>query len=126
MAAKLNKDVIGGLSRAIVDNEKIKQLDMRCSQLIENVSNAILVINPRDYTIVMANRALLEGVKMKIEDVIGKTCYEVTHNRSTPCSPPNDICPIKVMMETGRSVDVEHIHYNREGNKFYVGFCSPN
>ena len=89
-------------------------------RVLESINDAILVIDVKDFTIVAANRALLEQVKMSEEEVIGKPCYLVTHDRSEPCCPPNDICPIQEMIKTGKTVVVEHIHYDKEGNPFHV------
>jgi PAS domain S-box-containing protein len=53
-------------------------------------------------------------------DIVGKNCYEVTHHLSSPCEPPNDIGPIKQILETGEPTTVEHIHYDVDGNPVYV------
>ncbi len=84
------------------------------------LSDLILLINPEDFTVIEANAAILEKLKMKKEEVIGKTCYALTHRRSTPCEPPNDICPLSELMKTGREVTVEHIHYDSKGTPFYA------
>ena len=53
-------------------------------------------------------------------DVIGKTCYEITHNTSTPCQPPNDTCPIQEVLETGVPVKVEHVHIDKDNHERIV------
>ena len=88
--------------------------------VFDNVSEQILIINVEDYKVVDANRALLEALKLKKEDVVGKTCYEVTHQRSTVCVAPYDVCPISEMLKTGKPVSVEHTHYDKDDNPFYV------
>lgn len=88
--------------------------------IFDSVSEEILIISVEDFTIVDANRALLEKVKLKHEDVIGKTCYSVTHHKSIMCTAPNDICPIREMLNTGKPVTVEHTHYDSDGIPFYV------
>ena len=88
--------------------------------VFDSVSDGIMVVNVEDYVVVEANRALLEALKLKAEEVIGRTCFAVTHGRSTPCADPNDVCPIREMLRNGQPVRVEHAHYDEEGNKFYV------
>jgi PAS domain S-box-containing protein len=39
-----------------------------------------------DYRIIEVNRALLEMVGLKREDVVGKHCYEVSHHLENPCA----------------------------------------
>lgn len=97
-----------------------KEAEGRYSSLVENIIGAVLVINPDDYTIVTANRAALEQVRMMEEGVVGRTCHEVIHRRSTSCGPPEHVCPIREMMETGRCVTVEHTHYDEDGNPLWV------
>jgi PAS domain S-box-containing protein len=88
--------------------------------VFDSVSDGIMVINVEDYVVVDANRALLEALKLKAEEAIGRTCFAVTHGRSTPCAAPDVVCPIREMLRTGQPVKVEHAHYDEEGNKFYV------
>ena len=40
-----------------------------------------MVVNVEDYTVVDANRALLDYVELKREEVVGKPCFMVTHGR---------------------------------------------
>jgi PAS domain S-box-containing protein len=50
----------------------------------------------------------------------------VTHNRSIPCQPPNDICPMKVALETGKTFVAEHIHIDKNNNQHFVEItCFP-
>ena len=94
--------------------------------VFDNVSEEILIINVEDYTVVDVNRVFLEQVKMTKQEVIGKTCYEVTHNRSVPCAPPNDACPISEMLRTRHPIKVEHTHFDKDGNRFHVEiYASP-
>ncbi len=44
----------------------------------------------------------------------------MTHNIDTPCSPPNDVCPIKEFERTGVPVTTVHTHYDNSGKPSYV------
>ncbi len=90
------------------------------SSIIDSISDELLVIDPTDYRIVKANQALLTRLKLHEKDVLGQTCYKVTHHASEPCKPPQDICPIQELVQTGKSVTVEHIHFDKDNKKFYV------
>jgi len=100
--------------------EEIKRLNEFRGLVLGSISDAVMVINPKDYTIIMANKAALRQLRMEEGEVVGKTCYEITHHRSTPCSSPHDVCPIYRMLKTEEPKVVEHIHYNEEGDKVYV------
>jgi PAS domain S-box-containing protein len=53
--------------------------------IVESISEALLVIDPKDYRIIAANSEASRELNLRKEDLIGKTCYEATHNSSTPC-----------------------------------------
>ncbi len=90
------------------------------SSIIDSISDELLVIDPNDYRIVKANQALLTRLKLPEKDVLGQTCYKVTHHAVTPCKPPQDICPVQELLKTGKSVTVEHTHFDKDNHKFYV------
>ena len=101
--------------------EALRESEARYRTLFNSISDSILLINLDDFTIIDANPAALKQVKMEEGEVVGKTCYEVTHLCSSPCKPPDHVCPIREMMETaGRSITLEHTHYGRDGNPFYI------
>ncbi len=83
-------------------------------KILNSISDAILVIDSKNYKILSANEAALKELKSDKEHLIGKPCYEATHHRSTPCIPPNDVCPIQEMLKTKSSVTVEHKHFNQK------------
>jgi PAS domain S-box-containing protein len=100
--------------------EKLRFLKEFNERVINSLGDALLVIDPNDYTIISANEAALKQLKMREEDLIGKTCYETTHHRSTPCKPPHDVCPIQEMLKTGETVTLEHTHFDKDNNEIYV------
>lgn len=89
-------------------SEKLRFLKEFSERVVDSIGDALLVIDPNDYTIISANETALRQLKSRREDLIGKTCYETTHHRSTPCKPPHHICPIQEMLKTGKVVTVEH------------------
>ena len=50
---------------------------------------------------------------------MGKTCYEVTHNRQTPCEAPHN-CPLQEVLETGKVATANHIHFDKDQNRIDV------
>ena len=100
--------------------EELRRSEEHYRTMFNSVSDAILLINPHDYTIIGANRTALQQGKMDETEVMGKHCYEVSHRRSTPCEPPEHLCPIREMMERDSSVTVEHTHYDSKGVPFYA------
>ena len=100
--------------------EKLKKLKAFDERIIDSLGEALLVIDPDDYRIINVNKEALKQLILRREDLIGKTCYEATHHRSTPCQAPEHICPIRKMLETGSPVTVEHTHFAHQNNEVNV------
>jgi len=118
------KKLIQGTFRDITDLKKVneqlfnmKEFDER---IIDSLGDALLIIDPEDFTILNANKVAHEQLKLERKEIIGKTCYETTHLRSSPCKPPNHICPIREMKKTGKPVIVEHTHFDSQQNEVIV------
>lgn len=107
---------------AIKKLEKSKEKVVKLQKTVfDNVNDAILVIDTIDFTIKTANEKAMNQIGIDdINKIIGKTCYSVTHNRSSPCKEPNDSCPVTKMIDTRKNVTVEHTHYNKKGDPFFV------
>lgn len=85
--------------------------------VLDNLQDSIAMINVEDYSIVSANRAFLDEFDQELGDIVGRTCFEVTHQRQTPCEPPYDTCPLVTTLENGTHEVVEHIHFAKDGKK---------
>ena len=79
--------------------------------ILESLPHPFYVINANDYTIVMANSA--SNLVLSSGE---PTCYGLTHNRSEPCNDSEHPCPIEEVKKTRRSVVLEHMHYDKDGN----------
>ena len=89
-------------------------------RVVNAVGDALLVIDPSNYRIISANEAAFKQLRLSKDELIGKTCYEATHHRTTPCTPPYDVCPIQEMLTTGNPVMVEHQHFDQENRKIDI------
>ncbi len=89
-------------------------------RVFNSVSDAVSIINVADFTIIAANECFLRKYRLKEADVIGRACYELTHRRSAPCVPPDDLCPLSEVIASGESAVVEHVYSDSEGKKSYV------
>jgi PAS domain S-box-containing protein len=89
-------------------------------RVIDSVSDALIVIDPIDYTIIDANKAALKQLKSVKKDLIGKTCYEATHHRLTACASPQDACPIEEAIKTGKPSVMIHQHFDKNNKPIDV------
>ncbi len=118
---------LAGLSfiiRDITERKKAEDLLNKSKEFAETVINsmndAIAVIDVNNFMITDINSVFLKNYGMMKKEVVGKTCYEITHKRTQPCTPPNDICPLLNTLNTGKYSMVEHEHYLKSGEKQYV------
>lgn len=116
MAKKIDQDIT-----YLENAKKTIELHSRFSRtVIDSLTDALSVIDVSDFKIRDVNRVFLETYRLKKEDVIGKTCYEITHKRTVPCSPPDDVCPLMETVKTGKPSTQEHVHCTKDGGKRYV------
>ncbi|MCX5678701.1 MAG: PAS domain S-box protein [Candidatus Omnitrophica bacterium] len=87
--------------------------------IVNGITDGILLIS-KDFKIIWANKAMLKKAGCLSEEIIGKHCHEITHKRNSPCVPPNDICPIREVLRTGKSTAVTHTHFDRQNNRRFV------
>jgi PAS domain S-box-containing protein len=100
--------------------EKLRNWKEFNERVVDSIGDPLLIINPRDHAIISANEAALKQLKSRKEDLIGKTCFEATRHRSTPCAPPHGVCPIQELLKTGKPVTVEHQYVDEDNNRMFV------
>jgi PAS domain S-box-containing protein len=119
---KINGAVI--TSREITERkkteEKLRFWKEFNERIVDSIGDSLLVIDPADYTIRSANKAALKQLKLRRKDLMGNTCYKITHHSLTPCKPPYHVCPIQETLKTGKTVTVEHTHFDGDNSERYV------
>lgn len=80
----------------------------------------VIIIDPKDYTIVDANPAYLRKEGISKKDILGRRCYEITHKRLLPCRGRFEACPLKETLKTRRVARAEHVHYDKGDNPYFV------
>ena len=113
-----------GIARDITGDKRAEQELKHSSEVSETILNsmndAVSLIDTDDLHIIDVNRAFQKQYGLSKEDIIGRPCYEVTHNRREPCCPPHDICPLDETVRERRSAHAEHIHFLPDGSKTYA------
>ncbi len=115
---------IQGTFRDITERKKaaehVKNLKEFDERIIDSLGEALLIIDPEDYTILNANKTACDQLKFEREKLIGRTCYEATHALQTPCMSPDHVCPIREMLKTGMPATAEHIHFDIDHHEVFV------
>ena len=69
------------------------------------------------YRILAANTAYRQQFSPQ-RSVIGRTCYEVSHNFSVPCDQAGESCPMALSRESGQRERVLHLHHTPHGEEY--------
>jgi PAS domain S-box-containing protein len=88
------------------ENVRLQEAILRAKQEWERtfdaVSDAIVVLD-HDFRVQLANQAMGKLLGLRLEEIVGRHCYELVHKGS---SPPRE-CPFRQMLETGRQESAE-------------------
>jgi PAS domain S-box-containing protein len=97
--------------RKNAEKEVIKQ-NKFLNRVIESLSFPFYVINSKDFSVELANSA---AKKTTVKENI--TCYALLHEKDTPCSGTDHLCPVKIIKRTKKPFRTEHIHIDENGTK---------
>jgi DNA-binding NtrC family response regulator len=72
------------------------------------------ILFDRHYRIVAANAAYRQQFSPQSQ-VVGRTCYEVSHHFDVPCDQAGESCPLARSRESGQRERVLHLHHTPQG-----------
>jgi two-component system NtrC family sensor kinase len=87
--------------------------------LWKGFKEAIFLLKP-NFQIVDANEAMLKLLGVSRNQVVGRTCHEISHGVLAPCDSASCYCPMRETIETGLSAHAIHEHRDREDRPHYV------
>ncbi len=113
-----------GYSRDITERQQAEdellEQHKYMQSIIDSVDDPIMVIK-EDYTVSLMNSMLhQQTINTNVTDPEHPKCYEISHQRSTPCDGHNHPCPLQIVMESEEHISVVHDHINVNGKKKYV------
>lgn len=94
--------------------KRTKQL---CDLFFTELVNEEVFVIDTSFTIIDVNNLPLQKYGLERKDVIGKHCYEVTHQVKEPCSSKAHPCPMVEIQKTRQPYRCTHIHYDKEGHR---------
>lgn len=75
------------------------------------------ILCDRNYRILAANEAYRNHWEGRRE-IVGRTCYEVSHRYATPCDQAGESCPLQSSLRSGQRERVVHLHHTPHGERF--------
>jgi PAS domain S-box-containing protein len=99
--------------------EKLRQSEEFIRSILDTVDEGFIVID-RDFRIMTANRAYCSFVGEICDSVIGRHCYEISHQKLTPCYEMGEECAVRHVFDTGEPHTALHRHPDSKGSILYV------
>jgi two-component system cell cycle sensor histidine kinase/response regulator CckA len=91
----------------------VRETDLKRVAVTANIQEHI-ILHDRTLTALWANKAAGDSVGLTPEEVVGRHCYELWHQRTEPCL----VCPVLTAMETGTQQTNELM--TPDGRWFYI------
>ena len=77
----------------------LTQAEGLSATILDSIDDHIVILDCRTFKIQGANKAFLRDYGLTREQVLGRTCHEVTHESASPCSGTGNSCPIQAMLD---------------------------
>lgn len=111
-------DILKVQKELIETRRSLRQTKTFLERVLNSIEEEILVIDT-EFKIVDVNEAMLKAVGLPKEDVLGKYCYQISHQSETPCDSKDHPCPMEKVLRTGSHSQVTHKHCKSDGDVRY-------
>ena len=118
VSSNLFYDVFNIQKELINTRRSLRQTKAFLERVINSIQEEILVIDT-EFKIVDANDAAIKAAGLSKEQVLGKYCYQVSHQSEMPCNSKDHPCPMQDVLSTGTHSQVIHKHYKSDGEVRY-------
>jgi PAS domain S-box-containing protein len=98
---------------------KVRENERFIMSILESIGEGLIVVD-RDFQILAANRAYCELAGAPLAEVVGRHCYECSHQRTQPCEELGEECAVRHTFQTGEASRVIHTHHDPHGNPQYI------
>jgi transcriptional regulator with PAS, ATPase and Fis domain len=96
--------------------KEYSSLPVELLALLESLPEPRILVDP-DYRILSANAAYRHTFGNPA-DIIGRTCYEISHHYDKPCDQCGESCPRQTAMKSRQPSRVLHLHHTPRGQEY--------
>jgi signal transduction histidine kinase len=82
-------------------------LEIVPQDLLDSIEDELLVIDS-EFRVQFANSTMRRKIQEEARPPVGRLCYEVFHDRESPCCKPLWECPLKKILNTARATNIIH------------------
>lgn len=72
--------------------------------ITDNISTMIYVVDPQNYEVLFANKALAKCADNDLLNILGKSCWKSIRYEKEPCS----YCPVEILTDANRGLDIPY------------------
>jgi len=95
-------------------------------KIINSITDGLIVIDPKTYTIAQANEAFHSRVGLEPPNAVGKRCHEIMLGSLKPCETSGMQCPLEKTLNTRLSAISDKTYPNAKGeNRMLSIFTYP-
>lgn len=112
-----------GIFRDITQQRQTEDALRSSNEFIKNILDTVdegFIVVDRDFRIISANSAYCSQTGRPPADIIGKHCYEISHQSYKPCYEQGEECAVQHSFEKGEPHVCIHRHVNNNGDTLYV------
>lgn len=107
-------------------SEELEKTKTMYKLVINDLIQDDVMIIDLNYRILDINDTLLTTLGLEREKVVGRYCYEISHNQNVPCAGEEHSCPLVEVKETHEHARATHIHLDKDNQKIYYSIsCYP-
>ncbi|MFA7384451.1 MAG: PAS domain S-box protein, partial [Desulfurivibrionaceae bacterium] len=99
--------------------EILREREAFIRNILDSVDEGFIVID-RQYRILSVNQAFCRMMQLSEEQVLGRLCYEISHQASSPCFEQGEECAVRHSFETGKAHSALHLHADSSGAKHHM------
>ncbi|MDY0041535.1 MAG: ATP-binding protein [Desulforhabdus sp.] len=116
--SRLFSDMIRFREEYLLGRRQLELIERIVESVFASMQDRVLIMQP-DRKILDANEALLKSMGMSKEELVGKYCYQVSHQSMSPCDEKGYLCPLNESLQTGGVAHAIHEHFDRSNQTWY-------
>ena len=95
--------------------EKLRDSHEFYRTVLDSMNDAVSIIDAGTFAITGVNAAFLRANDLTAEQLVGRSCHDLSGSCSDICKLLDDECPIRKTIKTGQSASAEHMCYDNDG-----------
>jgi diguanylate cyclase (GGDEF)-like protein len=108
-------EIATDITERVMAEQRILEEHSFLQTIIDGVADPIMVVD-LDYNVKQMNKAATETSLIESYQAPYK-CYQINHDRESPCEGDNHVCPLKIVLKTQEQVTVIHRHKTADGTE---------